>query len=123
MIDDLSITTCNYFTSEFQQKCKRNTNITHSILSDAKRKIKAISIEGGLYLQIVMIRNSIVKGIEMEHPSVEGNDKEHSDDTPNMNDEDKDNYSAVNKNNDNLMDSINRERKIQVLILCILQRN
>ena len=57
----LCITTGNYFTTEFFQQCKLNVNIPKSLPSDIKNKIKAISIEGGLYSQVVMIRRYIMK--------------------------------------------------------------
>ena len=50
----------NYFTDKNFQQYKRNKNILKCIPSDTKNFIRAISLEGRLYSQVVMTQNSII---------------------------------------------------------------
>ena len=95
MIDDLYIKKGVYFTNEFVQQCKLNANIPQSIPSDTNKKTKAISLEGRLYSQVAMIRRLIVKDNGNDHNSVEDRENNHSNDTPNVNDQYKDTYYVV----------------------------
>ena len=61
VIDDLLFEKGDYFTDEILKYCKQNANITRCIPSETKKIIKAIAIEGGLYLQVVMIHCPIIK--------------------------------------------------------------
>ena len=51
----------DYFNDEFLKHCERNTNIMYFLPSETKKILKVISLQGGLYSQVVMIWSSIVK--------------------------------------------------------------
>ena len=60
-IDNIFIVIADYFTNEFLQQRKQNTNILQFQLRDTKNTRKKITLGDVLYSQIVMIRRSILK--------------------------------------------------------------
>ena len=59
-----------YFTGESIKQCKVNANIPQSIPSETKNAIGSIYLEGVLYEQVVIIRQSIMNNKVMKEASV-----------------------------------------------------
>ena len=86
MICDNFFENADYFTSDFLKQCKHNANVPNFLLKYTNNIIKQIALEGGFYLQVLIIRHYIMKSKFKKQAFFEKKDQN--------------NYSAMNNQNE-----------------------